>query len=73
MFGLSHDDQDVYAMVVSTLLRKKIIQSQTFDRYEAEQLLSKAILTVLRMRIPDLKFLILNTFADMSKQGFFQA
>ena len=73
MFELSHEDSDVYAMVISTLLRKKIIKKQIFDRYEAELLLAKAIQIILSARIPDLKFLILNTFEDISKQGFFQA
>ena len=67
MFGLSHEDPDVYAMVVSTILRKKIINKFVFDRYEAEQLLAKAIQTILSARIPDLRFIILNTFEDMSK------
>lgn len=72
MFGLNHDDKDIYCMVVSTLLRKKIIAKRVFDRYESEQLLAKSIQSMLGMRIPDLKYLILNTFDDMSRQGFFQ-
>jgi hypothetical protein len=71
MFGLNHEDKDIYAMVVSAILRKNIIKKEVFNRYEAEKLLAKAIQTILGMRIPDLKFLILNTFEDMSKQGFF--
>ena len=54
-------------MVVSTLLRKNIIVRDIFDRYEIEKLLSKGIQITLGMRIPDLKFLMLNTFDDMSK------
>ena len=73
MFGLNKEDPDLYAMVVSSLLRKDICLRNVFDRYEIDKLLSKAIQIVLGMRIPDLKFLVLNSFHDLLKQSFFQA
>jgi hypothetical protein len=43
MFGLNNQDPELYAMVVSSLLRKDIINKKVFDRNEVEKLLSKAI------------------------------
>jgi hypothetical protein len=71
MFQIS-EDQDIYAMIISAVLRTRIIARNVFDNYEIERILSKAIEISLGMRIPDLQYLVLNRFEDLMKESFFQ-
>jgi hypothetical protein len=41
-------------MIISAVLRKRIIKRDMFDRYEIEKILNKAIEISLGMKIPDL-------------------
>ena len=66
------EDSDVYAMVISTVLRREIITKKIFDNYEVEKILYKAIELTLGMRIPDLEFIVLNRFEDHVKKCYFQ-
>jgi hypothetical protein len=66
MFQIS-DDKDIYATVISTVLRSHIITRNIFDHYEIEKILNKAIEISLGMRIPDLQYLVLNRFEDLAK------
>ena len=61
MFQIS-DDTDIYAYIISTVLRKYIITRNIFDHFEIEKILTKAIEISLGMRIPDLSYLVLNKF-----------
>ena len=73
MFQISSDDQDIYAMVISAVLRKKVITNKVFNTYEIDKILNKAIEISFGMKIPDLSYLILNRFEDLLGQSFFQA
>jgi len=53
MFQIS-EDQDIYAMIISAVLRKNVITSKVFNNYEIDKILNKAIEISFGMKIPDL-------------------
>lgn len=52
-------------MVISAVLRKKVITNKVFNTYEIDKILNKAIEISFGMKIPDLSYLILNRFEDL--------
>ena len=60
-------------MVVSAILRKNIIEKKIFERSEAYSILRDAQTLILGVRIPDLKFIVLNSFNVISQDYFFQS
>jgi hypothetical protein len=61
-----------YVLVISTMLRRKLILQNILNRYEAFVVLKQALDTVMSMRIPDLEYLSLNTFDVQKKKDFFR-
>ena len=60
-------------MVVSAILRKNIIEKKIFETSEAYSILRDAQALILGVRIPDLKFIVLNSFNVISQDYFFQS
>ena len=60
-----------YLMVVSTQMRKNIIIKNLFDRSEAYIILQRSLDLMITMRVPDLEFLVLNSFDDLKNIEFF--
>ena len=58
-------------MVVSTQMRKNIIIKNLFDRSEAYIILQRSLDLMITMRVPDLEFLVLNSFDDLKNLDFF--
>lgn len=72
-FNFDEQDRDLNAVVVSSLLRSKIIEQSLFERGEAFTVLQMAQEHVLKMRQPDLELMILQQFNDIVKKEFFQS
>jgi hypothetical protein len=60
-------------MVISTTFRKNVILKNLFSRSEAYSILARSLDLMLSLRIPDIEYLILNTFEDLKNQDFFQS
>lgn len=43
-----------------------------FDRHEAYTILKQSLDTMMIMRIPDLEYVALNSFADLKRKDFFR-
>lgn len=64
---------DLYMIVISTKFNRKYIELDIFDRSEAYQCLNIAQELILRMRIPDLEYIVLNSFEDLKDIDFFRS
>ena len=64
-YNFDEQDRELYAVVVSSLLRTKIIDQSLFERGEAFTVLQMAQEMVLKMRQPDLELMILAGFKDI--------
>lgn len=64
-FQLDKNDAQIYALVISSMIRQEIIEKQLLDRYEISKILSETIDFYLGMRIPDLEYIALNSFEDL--------
>lgn len=58
--------------VISVHLRQSVILHQLFENQEALFLLEKATNKILSMRMPDLEYIVMNTFEDIKRNDFFQ-
>lgn len=54
-------------------MRKKIIELNLFERSEAYQVLRDAQTLLMGMRIPDLSYIVLNSFKNLQQQDFFKS
>ena len=72
-FTMREDLPEHYVMVVSAILRKHVIEKNIFEQSEAYCLLKNAMILLLGLRIPDLKFIVLNSFDDIAEKYFFQS
>lgn len=70
-FNMSEDFPEQYVMVVSAILRKHVIEKNIFEQSESYSLLKKAMILIFGLRIPDLKFIVLNSFDDIAANYFF--
>jgi hypothetical protein len=52
-------------------MRKYIIIKNLFDRSEAYIILQRSLDLMITMRVPDLEFLVLNSFDDLKNLDFF--
>lgn len=59
---LDNSHVDNYAIIVSSELRSRLIERELLSNNEAFIVLSKCIDNMLGLRIPDLKYLVLNNF-----------
>lgn len=60
-------------MAVCTQFNRKFIEQNIFDRSEALTCLAIVQDLMMRLRIPDLKYIVLNSFEDLKKKDFFQS
>jgi hypothetical protein len=67
------DQSELYAVVVSSLLRTKIIELGLFERSEAFSVLQVSQEHILKMRQPDLELMIIHSFNELLKSEFFQS
>lgn len=72
-FKLNCNDPEQYVLVVSAILRKKIIELNLFERSETYQVLRDAQTLLMGMRIPDLSYIVLNSFKNLQQQDFFKS
>lgn len=72
-FKLSQDDPELYIMIISSILRKKIIELSLFGKSEAYSVLRDAQNLLMGMRIPDLSYIVLNSFKDLQRKDFFKS
>lgn len=70
-FIVNEKGSEQYVMVVSTQMRKNIIIKNLFDRSEAYIILQRSLDLMITMRVPDLEFLVLNSFDDLKNLDFF--
>ena len=68
-FELSANDPEDYIIVISSLLRMD--QIDMFDQTETYAMLRSSQQLLMAMRIPDLEYILLNTFDQLRKQDFF--
>lgn len=66
-------NQDSYVIAVCTQFTRKFIELNKFDRSEAITCLNIVQELMLRLRIPDLGYLVLNSFEDLKNKDFFQS
>jgi hypothetical protein len=52
-------------------MKKNIIMNNLFDRSEAYIILQRSLDLMIIMRVPDLEFLVLNSFDDLKNLDFF--
>ena len=71
-FELDSDSHGQFATVISSQLRHTLIKNKTLTNQEAYYVLSKSCDHVMGMRIPDLKYIVMNNFEDLKKKDFFQ-
>jgi len=71
-FQIHRKDLEQFVIIVSTALRKKFIENNTFDSSEVYKVLYQIELIMLGMRTPDLAFITLNDFSDIKKNDFFR-
>ena len=71
-FQIDRDDSEQFVIVVSSVLRKKFIETDILDSSEVYKVLSQIELIMLGMRTPDLAFLTLNEFSDVKETDFFR-
>ena len=64
--------EDAYVRVISTMLRRNLILKNTLNRSEAYSVLKRALDIMLSMRIPDLEYLVLNSFDELKRTDFFR-
>jgi hypothetical protein len=43
MFQLDQDDPELYALVISSMIRAELVEKDLLDRYEVHQILTQAI------------------------------
>lgn len=63
---------DSYVLVISTMLRRRLILKNALNRSEAYSVLKWALDTMMSMRIPDLEYLALNSFEELKRTDFFR-
>lgn len=68
---LKEDDQSMYVTVTATILRQDIIANGRFNRSQSYEILSIAQDLMMRMKIPNLEYLVLNSFDEIRKKDFF--
>ena len=68
---LKEDDHDMYITATATILRQEIIAKEIFNRSQAYEVLSIAQDLMMRMKIPNLEYLVLNSFEDIRTKNFF--
>lgn len=61
-----------YVLMASCRLRKDIIQKNLLNQDEVYAILSNTSKKMFSMKIPDMSYLVLNTFEMLKKQYFFQ-
>lgn len=59
---LKDDDQSMYITVTATILRQDIIAKEIFNRSQSYEVLNIAQDLMMRMKIPNLEYLVLNSF-----------
>ena len=62
---------DIYVNIVSTRFKKQIVRSNLLENIEKIQILKQMNQMLSCMRIPDMKFILLNSFDDLKKKCFF--
>ena len=70
-FTFNRDDPDLKIAVISSLLKRSIIEKEIFNRSEACIVLQMAVDIQLKSKIPDLEYLIIKNFDEIRKQDFF--
>lgn len=59
-------------LVISTMLRRRLILKNVLNRSEAYSVLKWSLDTMMSMRIPDLEYLALNSFEELKRTDFFR-
>ena len=70
---LDKKDPEMFLTVTATVLRKNLIQKQIFNRSQAYEVVTLCQQLMMRMKIPDLEYLVLNSYDDIRKKDFFMA
>ena len=71
-FDLDQDDHNSNAKVISAQLRQSFYDGKVFENQETFLILRKITDMSMSMRIPSLKYIFLNNFADIKQKDFFQ-
>ena len=61
-----------YILVASSRIRKEMIKENIFDKNEIYSILERTTKKMFAMKVPDMQYLLLNTFEDLQKNYFFQ-
>ena len=64
-YELHETDTQQYAMVISACLRSKLVKERVFENHEAYMVLRRASDKMLGMKLPDMNYIIMNTFEDL--------
>lgn len=68
---LDSSDGSKQAQVLTAYLRRPLIVGKVLNNQESLYLLEKALIKTINMRIPDLEYIVMNTFGDIKDQDFF--
>jgi hypothetical protein len=58
--------------MASSRIKSDLIRDKLLDQEEISQILDRTSKKMFAMKIPDMEYLVLNTFEDLKKKYFFQ-
>lgn len=69
---LREEDPSMYVTITSCILRQEVFKKSIFNRSQAYEVLSQAQDLMMRMKIPNLRYLVLHSFEDVKSKDFFR-
>ena len=64
-------EENQYIIINSVQLIEKVITKEVFENIEVYKILNKMMQLISSTKIPDLKYIILNTYEELYRRDFF--